>query len=172
MQAPNFHWWVQTDLIKWYTSWLNSPDPNHLRVLVGYLYQQLRQKLLMGVASWVFSVYINSADGFEVDCMSSSYGMTITLNKQDFFFLPEHLTLKDPSCTSTSNSTHVWLYTDYTKCSTNRSVSLNILCWHSSLFWCKDNSAFIICIELHVIYRVFSSQVHTNVNKYVIWNGT
>ena len=62
------------------------------------------------------------ADGISVEC-TASQGMNITIRKHDFFFLPEHLTLLDPSCTSESNETHVWLSTDYDKCSTARKVS-------------------------------------------------
>ena len=62
------------------------------------------------------------ADGINIEC-TASQGMNITIRKQDFFFLPEHLTLLDPCCTSESNDTHVWLSTDYDKCSTARKVS-------------------------------------------------
>jgi len=48
--------------------------------------------------------------------------MTITLERKQFFFLPDSLTLLNTSCTSVSNSTHIWLYSDYDTCGTVRKV--------------------------------------------------
>ena len=52
------------------------------------------------------------ADGINIEC-TASQGMNITIKYQDFCFLPEYLTLLDPTFTSESNEHHVELTTDY-----------------------------------------------------------
>lgn len=79
-------------------------------------------KMNITLSSQINNFSIFADKGFNLDCSSSSYGMTITFSKKYFYFLPEHLTLDEPDCTSSSNSTHVWLYTAYNNCATRREV--------------------------------------------------
>ncbi|XP_067935795.1 oncoprotein-induced transcript 3 protein-like [Watersipora subatra] len=79
-----------------------------------------------------------TADGFTVDC-TSSFGMTIIMEKKTFFFLPDALTLTNTSCTSKSNSTHIWLYTDYNACSTHRRVEGSDIIYSNAVLDSKNS---------------------------------
>jgi len=80
--------------------------------------------------------------------------MKITLTKEAVFFLPELLTLVDPNCVSSSNSTHVWLQTAYESCQTSRKVNYCAYktdIWIFLMHYCACHKVFY-CIEMALYY--------------------